>query len=84
MINMLTIKTELKPKVEYTEEEFREEAKGMIQFAINEKGYSFNELSPDMIAEDITGIWGEHQMPKDGMDIIRKELITAGQIMNSK
>jgi len=77
---MLTIKTELKQKVEYTEEEFREEAKGMIQFAINEKGYSFEQLSADMIAEDITGIMGEHQMPKKGMEIIREELITAGKM----
>lgn len=71
---MISIKTELLDRRGYTEADFRTEVRGMIQFAINEKEYLLEELSIDMIAEDITGIFGEHQMSEEGLNIINEEL----------
>lgn len=71
---MITFATELKNKVMYTKEEFLSEVKGMIEVAINEKGYSFQELTPGMIAEDITGPVEKNTIPEEGMAIIKEEL----------
>lgn len=71
---MITIKTNLLEKVVYTLEEFKAEVIGMIEFSVKEKEYALADLCVDMIAEDITGVFGDHQMPKEGLDIIEREL----------
>lgn len=74
IIKMIIFETELKNKVKFSIEEFISEVRGMINFAFNEKGYSFHELTPSMIAEDITGTVEKNTIPEEGMAIIRKEL----------
>ena len=69
---MIKIKTDTRNIVEYTEDYFRAEIKGLLTFALNEKGYDIKDISPDMLAEDITGIFGEHNVPQEGMLIIQK------------
>ena len=71
---MIAFKTELRDKLEMTKDDFRNEVKSTILVALNDKEYPIEQVSAHMIAEDITGIWGEHQMPEVGMDIIREEL----------
>ena len=66
--------TELGGNITMTKEAFREEARRMIEFAVVDKDYSLEDLSPDMIAEDISGITGHHQMPEEGLAIIKEEL----------
>lgn len=66
--------SDLNIEVVLTEEQFREEAIGFIYSAINEKGYAFNEIDSHMIAEDITGVMGDHRLSKDALLIIEEEL----------
>ena len=66
--------TDIGYKVSYTEEEFREDVRSTIDFAVGEKEYPLQDLTPNFIAEDITGIFGEHGISKEGLDIIEQEL----------
>ena len=71
---MITYKNDLEKKVQCTEEEFHKEVVDMIEFNVNEKGYPIDNITPDLIAEDITGIFENHQMPEEGMNIIVEEI----------
>ena len=68
--------TDIGNEVNCTEEEFREEAKSMIEFAINDKEYAIDNIDAKMIAEDITGmVLGEHGLSDRALEIIEEQLM---------
>lgn len=59
----------------YTREEFIKEVNSYIDFAINDKEYAIEDLTPTMIAEDIVGyVDVDHGVDEEGMKIIKEEL----------
>lgn len=71
---MIKYTTDIGNKVNCTEEEFREDAKSMIEFAINEKEYTIDSIDVQMIAEDVTGVFGEHGLSDRALEIIEEQL----------
>lgn len=66
--------TDIGSEIVCTEEEFHDEAKSMIEFAMNEKDYTIDGIDAKMIAEDITGIFGEHGLSERALEIINEQL----------
>lgn len=74
MSKTITFMTDIKVEVNCSEEDFRVCVVETIDFAVNNKEYELKDISPDFIAEDITGISGEHGMSADALAIIGEEL----------
>jgi hypothetical protein len=56
------------------EDQFRKVIKGLIDFAFNEKEYPLEDISVEMIAEDVTGVIENHGIDNKGLKIIELEL----------
>lgn len=61
-------------EVNCSEEDFRTCVVESIDFAVNNKEYSLDDIDSDFIAEEITGIYGEHGMPTEALIMIGEEL----------
>lgn len=73
-IQMINYITDIKVEVKSTVEEFRKEVVSTIDFAVRDKEYKIGSFNADFIAEDITGIMGEHGMSQEALVIIEEEL----------
>lgn len=71
---MIKFTTDIGVEIELTEGQLRAEAKSMIEFAMNEKDYTIDGIDAKMIAEDITGIFGEHGLSERALEIINEQL----------
>lgn len=72
--NTITFTTDIGNELSLTEGELRNAAFSSIEFAVNDKEYDLKDLTADFVAEEITGTFGNHGMPKEGLQIIREEL----------
>lgn len=77
----ITFTTDLNKEIIMNENEFNKVVIETIEFAINDKGYSVNDLTVEFIVEDISGVIKNfhminHKMNDIGLSIIKNVLST--------
>lgn len=71
---MITVKSDIGKVFTLTPGEFKKEIVKIIEWALSEKEYPLADYTAVMAAEDLTGIFGNHGVPAEGMKIIQDEL----------